>query len=436
MNKLYSVIFMSVLLNETTFADTFIVTHTSDPPPQVCEVDDCSLREAVKAANNNSGTDTILLQNETYALILTGLDDAANVGDLDILDDLIIQLVDASSTNLFTIESNVDDRVLDVHPGVDLTIHNGQIKGGDLSIQFLATNGGGIRVMNASLFLNNSQIVSNLAKDDGGGIYAFQSIIQLENTRIAENIAAEKGGGLMLVQSQLQAENSTFESNEATSGGGLYTDWLLANNQTNVRIFDSVFVTNDADFGGGLFGIDNVEVVNSTFSGNLAVADAAVKMNEGSLTMKYVTVIFNDAVDGVDVTVSDVVTGSIQNSIISGSCKILSGGGFESNGGNIESPGDTCEFGAAPQDLISINPRELYLDSNLAKNEGLTLNHAIRSPFSQAIGNAIVINEITTDQRSKPRDSMPDSGAIEALETDFTLIFKNDFELLEELSEE
>lgn len=53
-------------------AETFTVTRTDDPLPDACAPGDCSLREAMQAAEANDPfveTDTIALPNGTYTLI-------------------------------------------------------------------------------------------------------------------------------------------------------------------------------------------------------------------------------------------------------------------------------------------------------------------------------------------------------------------------------
>lgn len=57
------------ILGSSAQAATFEVTRTNDPAPNGCKKRDCSLREAVIAANNRNGADAIVLpRRATYRL--------------------------------------------------------------------------------------------------------------------------------------------------------------------------------------------------------------------------------------------------------------------------------------------------------------------------------------------------------------------------------
>src|SRR5439155_19826905 len=79
-------------------AATFAVTRTDDPVPGACD-SDCSLREAVLAANAGSGGDTIVLPAGHYRLTISGPgEDAAATGDLDLTTSVMIAGAGARST--------------------------------------------------------------------------------------------------------------------------------------------------------------------------------------------------------------------------------------------------------------------------------------------------------------------------------------------------
>ncbi|HLB26495.1 MAG TPA: CSLREA domain-containing protein, partial [Dehalococcoidia bacterium] len=127
-------------------AATITVTTTAD---ELNADGDCSLREAIQAANTDtavdacragSGADTIRLRARTYTLSIAGAGEDANAsGDLDITGDLAIRGARAATTIVQACDSSGGpctgiDRVLHVGAGTveisGLTIQNGSADGG------------------------------------------------------------------------------------------------------------------------------------------------------------------------------------------------------------------------------------------------------------------------------------------------------------------
>ena len=141
-------------------ADTFQVTKTLDTRDGKCDAD-CSLREAIIAANQHPGPDTVMVPAGKYLLQQVGQEDQAAAGDLDILDDLTLIGAGAEST---LIDGNQIDRVFEIHsPAVvrlsGLTIQNG-------------SNGSGGGIYNqtgGTLTLENCTLSGNSASTDGHG---------------------------------------------------------------------------------------------------------------------------------------------------------------------------------------------------------------------------------------------------------------------------
>ncbi len=114
------------------------------------------------------------------------------------------------------------------------------------------------------------------------------------------------------------------------------------------------------------------------------------------------------------------------NSLISGPC---SGAVDTSDGGNLESPGDTCGLGAG--DLVNVAGAGL---APLAGNGGTTRTHALLGG-SPAIDAAAAGPCLSVDQRGMPRpvdgdgDAQADcdAGAYEAAESS-SPIFADGFE--------
>ena len=137
-------------------AATITVNTTDD---ELNSDGDCSLREAIKAANTNlavdacpagSGADTITVPTGTYTLSIAGTGEDNNVnGDLDVLTNISFEGAGIGTT---TINGGAIERVFDVRAGASasfdgLTITNGT-----------SNQGGGIRHNNVVLTITNSSI--------------------------------------------------------------------------------------------------------------------------------------------------------------------------------------------------------------------------------------------------------------------------------------
>src|SRR5262245_12191289 len=118
-------------------ANTIDVTIADDV---VADDGRCSLREAVRSANLDAApfasagecaagdrADTINLPTGTFPLSISGTDEDAQAGDLDVLGELTIAGAGAGAT---TVDANHIDRVLDVKLGVILRLAGLTIKGG------------------------------------------------------------------------------------------------------------------------------------------------------------------------------------------------------------------------------------------------------------------------------------------------------------------
>ena len=86
--KSLSGLLAAIVLTSTAHAATFNVTRMDDPAPDGCNVNDCSLREAVIAAGQTVAKDIIMLPAGVYLIDLAGSDSSENTGDLDISTDM------------------------------------------------------------------------------------------------------------------------------------------------------------------------------------------------------------------------------------------------------------------------------------------------------------------------------------------------------------
>ena len=134
--RAFTILGLAILIALTAFpgqvhAATFIVNKTADTNDGACDAD-CSLREAIIAANALAGVDTITVPAGTYILTIAGTgDDASETGDLDIADDLTII---GAGPSITIIDGGGLERVIEILPGSlvnisGVTIQNGNDSG-------------------------------------------------------------------------------------------------------------------------------------------------------------------------------------------------------------------------------------------------------------------------------------------------------------------
>jgi CSLREA domain-containing protein len=297
---------------------TFNVNTVADTDDGICNVAHCTLREAVNAANNAAGPDTI-----TFTLPPSATITLAGSQLPTIIDHLTI---DGSTAVSLTISGDNITRIFMVGgaPAVTLTtltIEHGQAitggavynDGGSLTIDnsLLEDNsaeyGGGLYNEAGSLTITNSRIANNFAEYGGGAIFntentttTIHSTIFVGNIADAElNVVVISGGGI-LNAGMLTISDSTFSNNGAfadanpvlpspieghSAGGAINNSGQLAvyNSTFNNNLVTASsepflntasygFSTNDSAVGGGIYNSGVMMVSNSTFSGNMAFA--------------------------------------------------------------------------------------------------------------------------------------------------------------------
>jgi CSLREA domain-containing protein len=206
-------------------ATVYVVNTTLDEQDGTCQqppAGDCSLRDALNAANPNAGGDSVSLPAGVYTLTLRG-------GPVDLVGDTI----NGAGARTTVIDGGGVRRVMDVtnlNPQVGppvpsevsgVTIRNGLAPGASGP----ANLGGGIQVQSGTLTLVNSTVVGNHADGDGGGIglNSGDSLV-LDHSTVAGNTAGGDGGGIWSANEALvmQFVNSTVSGNTATGEGGAY----------------------------------------------------------------------------------------------------------------------------------------------------------------------------------------------------------------------
>jgi CSLREA domain-containing protein len=240
MNKLASALALALLAAPAS-ALVFDVTKTADTFDGACD-SDCSLREAVAAANAHTGEDAILLGPGVYTLTREGaFEDSGTTGDLDFTERLVILGAGADRTIL---DGAGLDRVFDGHTTAEIELHDLTVRNGwarSRTSPFPADGNGG--AISGNAVLSGCVITGNRA-ENGGGIDAFH--LTARDTTISNNTATFDGGGVAYAP-ELDLRNVTISGNQANDeGGGLL---LLSGDQ----VLDQVTVTaNTGGLGGGI----------------------------------------------------------------------------------------------------------------------------------------------------------------------------------------
>lgn len=431
---------------------TLVVTKFTDSNDGACDTD-CSLREAIGAANRTPGRDEIHLASGVYSVTIPTLtdeegdtidEDANALGDLDIADDLLLTGSGAGSTIIAGSGATYRfgggaDRLFDIlaHAHVtieDLTIQHGRVseKGGGLS------NSG-------VLALNRVHLVDNYAASGfkighGGGIFN-DGTLTVTNSLIANNRADGgeasygQGGGIRndgvmtLIQSTVR-DNRVWDDNDYGIGGGIL-------NRGTLRVERSTLSGNGTPGGPGgalanLLG-GSVEVINSTLSGNSSgsgggLANGSQWEEPGAVLLLHTTIANNRGGGlynrGVTTATNTIIAGNpldVNESPAALNC--VNEGTFVTLGANVMGDGGNCPT-TGPGDLTIDNTTVFTtLLHPLADNGGNTLTHALvtASVANDAANDATCADERIggVDQRGvvRPQGARCDIGAYEAAVT-------------------
>jgi CSLREA domain-containing protein len=366
--------------------DRVISVNTTDD--ELNSDGDCSLREAIEAANTNTVVDgcvegcrddTIFVPSGTYTLTIPGAgEDNNQTGDLDILDNAYIT---GDGSGLTMLDGNNLDRLLDILPGRtvvvnDLTVTHGRV---------YDENGGGIRnqgilTLNHVTLYGNA-VVSALAL--GGGGLGNQATPQdasatLNNCLVMTNTAPIAGGllnvgWLSFVAATLTVNHTTIRDNSASLwAGGLYNgEEVNASDTVATMILSESLIENNTALSGygNVGGVDNVGWPESNCSATLTVERSTIRNNVAASECDYC-----GFAGGIRNALGTLV---VRDSTISGNT--ASGTGF----GGGEGGGLFIISGAATLANSTVSGNQTS-GSGLANMSGIGGGIAIITPYAEA----------------------------------------------------
>lgn len=310
-----------------------------------------------------------------------------------------------------------------------LTLTHAAVVSNVTSITFPGSAPGG-GIFNAGTITLISSMVSGNAAGSGGALYT-EGLAVISATRMLSNSVFGAGGGGIFNRGSLTMTDSQVLGNIAVdgAGGGIY-------NMERMRIEASLIAGNVSDGPGGGGAIRNggqLNIVNSTLSGNRATTGGTVNAggggaiaqlaNEAFIPLVYVdilnsTIVSNTAAQvisntsGIWATVGDVI---LTNSIVA-----LNGirQNFAISSGLVTSRGHNLSDGDIPSAVVADKVNTIPQIGPLADNGGLTPTHALL-PSSMAINAGSQISCPSADQRgvARPQAGVCDIGAYERIYT-------------------
>jgi CSLREA domain-containing protein len=354
---------------------------------------DCSLREALQAANALGGANDITFQVSGTITLTASL--PAVAGDL---------AIDASGQSI-TLNGAKTFRVLAVNGGASLDLSGLAIADG------YCDNCPGGAIYNAGRLAATDVIFSGGRASLGGGLYnEAGAIATLAGGSFSANAASSYGGGIY-TSGTLTITNFTLSNNNAASGGGIYSaDGALA-------VAGSTFDGNSASQdGGGVYNSAALSLVNSTFYTNLSSRNGGGVYNSGTLTITNSTLSADRAEGQGGGIYSQSGIALLRNTIVANSPSGANCfGTIEDGGHNLDSQA-SCGWSSDDGSLSNAGP---LLDA--PADNGETTQTMVPLPFSPAIdaGDDDVCRAAPVDNRDqrgvlRPVGPHCDIGAVEA----------------------
>ena len=364
---------------------------------------DCSLREAITAANINIPMDACpggeTDSPDTITFVVSGtiiLNSQLTVtpgGPLNI-----------DGGNMITVSGGSATRVWWVEYGSVLTLKRLAVVDG------FAVDGAGLYNNGGNVNIDNSTLSENIVEGGaGGGIFNSAGALVLSNSKLSGNIGSVYGGGgiyngfaTVLISNSLLSGNSASNGGAIRNTGGTITVTHSTLSGNNAFLYDY-----SEGVGGAISNIGSLIVDNSTLSGNYAdTVGAAIYSWISPVILSNSTLSENFAGLGGAIS-NSYVTMTITNTIVANFPTISNCTGPIADGGHNISSDDTCGFLPANGSMVNTDP----LLGPLEDNGGPTQTHALLqgSPAIDAGENA---HCPSTDQRGLPRPQDGDNNGI------------------------
>ncbi len=261
--------------------------------------------------------------------------------------------------NNATISDNIADGAAGSGGGLFSLAGSVMVTGTTFSFNSANRAGGGIEIVDGTLTLTDSNLISNdvnggagaAAPGNGGGLHVTggSTMVTIDGGSVFNNLAASEGGGLWNGAGSMTVQNGTLiDSNEAfgddltNGGGGIFNNGGVLNVTGAATTISNNFASGTAGSGGGIFNDagGTVNVTDATITGNVANrAGGGIEAVAGTSTnLTNVILSLNNAGVGPDAVASPGnggglhITGagvvSLEQTIVSQNISANEGGGL------------------------------------------------------------------------------------------------------------
>lgn len=386
---------LAMSLGNNAGAATITVDINSDGP--VAIDGNCTLREAVTAANTNSQTDNCVAGDPGLDTITfnPGLEDITLlVGQLNITEPLTISAPPSGQT---ITRMNISRLLAVINDSSPLALEN-------LTLLFGTTNAdgampptcledsgqGGAICSLSDLTINRCRISNNFINGsgaEGGGLYVHGSTLTVTDSLISNNRTlgpSAAGGGIRIEDGQVILANTALSGNRTfgvnSSGGGL----SLLNSDaslTSSTVSDNETLADNAPGGGVHIFSSNITATNSTISGNetrgIDADGGGFYLFQGNITLNNSTVTLNSPGSGaggvhIDPDISGSFDLTLNSTIIAGN---------PGNTGNVHFVNDS------PLSTVTVNATASLFGDDASEVSGTNVDNVFTDiPELQRLG--------------------------------------------------
>ena len=299
---------------------TLIVTTSADRDDGVCD-GNCSLREAIVAANNDAGADSISFNlSPSTTIVLSGT-------QLPAINDT---LNGSTAVNL-TVSGNSASRIMQINISAAVTVtavtfaDGNSLPGGGgaiFNLGSLTLSGGAIANPGGILTITLTTLKGNQALSGGGINNSMAGNLTLKDSILSGNVVSETGGGISSEgNSTVSVTDSTIDSNTANAGGGIY------NEDGMTHLTNSTLSDNSAEYGGGIMNDSLiVNVSNSMITNNragTAGGGIASYSKGGTFTTITNTIVSGNLISGTTGADDLALRGGLTDSFYSGGYNLI-----------------------------------------------------------------------------------------------------------------